>query len=188
MNASNNPNLPRNEGDLPEDLHAISAALDRFASTERASVPAGLEARIAAMSMPRLPSASPQLRLTDRDAVVARAIYQRVGWQMRMAAAVAIAAGLGIAVLGIWGLRSSGTGATGVNPPGAATMAMNNSQTNDDAEFQAMIRGAAVMDSLVQSDQVDAILADAQSLDQSGLGTLLPSDLTTTGEEGGLVQ
>lgn len=188
MNPVTPSNPSRDDDELPADLRAVNAALERFASAERARAPLGLEDRIAGLSMNRLPSRSSSLRLTDRDAVVARAIYQRVGWQMRMAAAIAIAAGVGIAVLGVWGLRSSGSGGGTPTGLGGTTVADNATASGEDAEFQAMIRGAAVMDSLVQADEVDAILADAQTLDQSGLGTLLPSDLTTSTEEGGLVQ
>jgi hypothetical protein len=74
--------IPEHEHRTPDDLLAVSAALDELGARERASAPAALEARIIARTRELIPAPAPL--------VITKYRSRRVFSAMRVAAMVAI--------------------------------------------------------------------------------------------------
>lgn len=111
----NRTNLNTNDGELPEDLLGVAGGLDALGASERASIDAGFEARLAkatASSLAAAPLAqSTQLRLVETRAQIARHTARRLRTNAAMAAGLLLAVSAGLAVWGVnWG-AASGVGA-----------------------------------------------------------------------------
>lgn len=179
------PSNPTPSFDLPEDLRAVASGLDRLAQSERGLPGMDFESRLVAASSPALtrdasaPLASPA-RLDER--VIVGSIARRFAGRMRLAAAVLLAAGVGIAVLSIWGFRGWGAGpASTLKGPGtlagASTQPATPTSMGTSPEIDTMLASIDAVDALVSDLEGETLAADSD-WDASALHDVMTSFTT----------
>ena len=166
------PPNPTPSFDLPEDLRAVASGLDRLAQSERGLPGMDFESRLVAASSPAL----------TRDASAPLASPARLDERVIVAAAVLLAAGVGIAVLSIWGFRGWGAGpASTLKGPGtlagASTQPATPTSMGTSPEIDTMLASIDAVDALVSDLEGETLAADSD-WDASALHDVMTSFTT----------
>jgi hypothetical protein len=145
--------------DTPADLRDVEASLLRLARAERQAAPFNLTDRLMDATVRSLPEPRGEAPAHGSDRAIAGIIHRLLAPRIRLAAGLMLAAGAALVIFAVVRTGSSVPAAPGT---GGQTVA-----SADAHDVDAMLAAIEAVDAIAGSSSVDALIAEADTLDSS---------------------